>query len=1266
MRRHAAPLTAVLLAILGGPPASGQASTEAQRPNVVLVIADDMGWGDLSGHGARDLETPNIDALAQQSVRLTQFYANGPLCRPTRAALMTGRYPHRARFEGNDDPLRDHAIGLPNTELALPRMLERAGYSTALVGKWHLGTEPTYHPNAHGFQQFFGVLRSGIDYYTHRNPDGQLDLWDNEKSIEREGHLTGILTQRAVETIEKADGPFFVEVAYNAACPPFQAPGRPEADRAPRVTRQEYCAMVEEVDRGIGRILGAIEQRGIADNTLVIYTHDHGGEGLSRNEPFAHGIGTLWEGGIRVPCFVRWPSQLPAGTTIDQVAATMDLTATVLAAAGTSPAAERKLDGIDLLPFLRGDRPPVERTLFWRVRTRSNYHRAVRHGDTKLLVSGSEQKLFDLSSDPGEQRDLSRERPGERRELRALLGAWEQELVSKARDAIPGERASLDELLRTLPDDDPRVQQGRLNLASTQQVAGRVFEAMTLEEDFLRACAGSERTNSFERALQSRLARKKTAVGDWAGALALEEAAYATEAAVMAAGDSNLQQYGLRLATLRHDLGKLQGALELRLAVYAQRATYVPAINPNQQSLSLLIAGTHLALGNAASAARLEQQVYNQRLDKLDRDEPKLQASRQSTARALYQLGDWRAALTLQREYLDVLSTKAPPDHPLVLGARQSLAATLHRLGETEEARQLLDEVVTARARYLPGDHPELQQARLSLLATELELGEDGDKTVAAYLRGWRETLLMTPAADLAERLRQLRHPFDLCLSSATSEVSPPASKRLADLLLLIEAVRAAEILGARQTGSDDAKRVDLLRGFHRQRARATVQAVRIANTARRETNHQARLQAVVDLRTAAERRIVAQRRKTAATPWGALSGGDLAPHLPERSAAASVVTFAHGTERRVAAVILQRDGTVTSVPLGAANRMRRLGLEAVRALRENGEATALQELRRVLVEPILARLGDATTLYLSLDRTLPLVPLETLPDDRGRLLGESVQVRVLPSLVVLLPALRPAASSRSDLVAFGGLDHDSIVEDAPSVLFPLAKAMPDTRRTALFADPSPTADEVTASAQLFEKTFPRAKASVVTGADGTKARLAELTAEAGYLHLATANYAAPASIPSAADPREVELVRPEAPRASPGVAPSLLTGLALSGANLPPDIFARRPGIATTQELMALDLRGCKLVVWSGYTERDRVGHGTPRGALHAAGARKVLTSLWQTDAASTRELLADFYRRLWVEEKDAHRALWEARLAAKQRGAPTSGWAGWMLTGL
>jgi arylsulfatase A-like enzyme len=417
-------------------------------PNIVLIIMDDLGYGDIGSYGVPDAKTPHIDRLAREGVKMTDFYANGANCSPTRAGFISGRYQQRF---GIEMPLGasagDTDRGLVPSETSLGRLLRTRGYATALIGKWHLGWNPEFHPNRHGFDEFWGFLGGVLDYYNNIGQGGKPDLYHNDQPATTSGYFTDEITARANAFIESHQRqPFFIEVAYNATHWPFQPPGLAESQRR-RLdmlhdgTRADYVAMLESADRGVGEILGTLDRLQIARNSLVVFTSDNGGEWLSRNAPFFHRKSTLWEGGIRVPALLRWPEQLPGGTVSKQVGITMDLTASILAAAGVTPPASYRPDGINLLPLLQ-DRRVIERTLFWRIKNSARDQKAVRRGQWKYLrdgigtVDGVHEFLFDLEKDPAERQELTIARAEMLPQFRRMLADWEAD-VDAGKASVP-------------------------------------------------------------------------------------------------------------------------------------------------------------------------------------------------------------------------------------------------------------------------------------------------------------------------------------------------------------------------------------------------------------------------------------------------------------------------------------------------------------------------------------------------------------------------------------------------------------------------------------------------------------------------------------------------------------------------------------------------------------------------------------------------------------------------------------------------------------
>lgn len=420
---------------------------QPERPNIVFIMTDDVGYGDLSSYGAPDLRTPVLDQLARDGVRFTDFYSNGATCSPTRAGLMSGRYQQRYGIEAPlPNVARSDGHGLTSEGHSLPQLLKNSGYSTGLVGKWHLGYTPEQSPEAHGFDYFFGFKSGYIDYYQHTDGGGEPDLFENGAPTQAEGYFTDLITQRSVQFIEQhKDEPFFLSIQYSAAHWPYQRPNDPsvavrnaahlQPNEPDTSTREDYIAMLEHADAGIGQVLAALDAAGLREDTLVIYTNDNGGEWLSRNAPFFNRKFSVWEGGIRVPAIMRWPGVIPSGQVTDQVGITMDFTATFLALADATLPPGYVPEGIDLLPIVSGQSPEVERTLFWS----ANNTYAVRSGDYKLVQQGPQAYfVYDVNEDPGERNDLTNKSQSIAQRLYALLDAWRADVMAE-REARSGD-----------------------------------------------------------------------------------------------------------------------------------------------------------------------------------------------------------------------------------------------------------------------------------------------------------------------------------------------------------------------------------------------------------------------------------------------------------------------------------------------------------------------------------------------------------------------------------------------------------------------------------------------------------------------------------------------------------------------------------------------------------------------------------------------------------------------------------------------------------
>ena len=414
------------------------------KPNLIYIVADDLGFADLGCYGARDGQngpvSPHIDALAAGGLRLTDGYANSPVCSPTRFALMTMRYQYRLRG-GMEEPLNaaskgSTTLGLPTHLPTLPSLLRQAGYRTALVGKWHLGYPPTFGPLRSGYEEFYGIMAGGVDYFTHCAARGEHDLYIGEQEHHEIGYLTDLLSQRAVNYVERmAEGaragtPFFLSLHYTAPHWPWET--RDDADVAAEVRDNlfhlhggnvhTYRRMIQHMDEGIGQLVATLRAQGLLENTLIVFTSDNGGERFSDNWPLVGGKMDLTEGGIRVPWIAHWPQGIPAGVTSEQHCMTMDWSATLLDIGGGQADPAYPLDGVSLARVLRDPRDTFERPLFWRMKHRDQ--RAMRLGPWKYLQVDQHEYLFNLAQDARERANLAARMPDRLAEMREQWLHW--------------------------------------------------------------------------------------------------------------------------------------------------------------------------------------------------------------------------------------------------------------------------------------------------------------------------------------------------------------------------------------------------------------------------------------------------------------------------------------------------------------------------------------------------------------------------------------------------------------------------------------------------------------------------------------------------------------------------------------------------------------------------------------------------------------------------------------------------------------------------
>ena len=425
------------------------AAARASKPNIIVIIADDLGYSDLGAYGGKEASTPHIDSLARNGVRFTNAYVSGPYCSPTRAGLLTGRYQQRFGHEFNahtskvffDAGGTTENLGLPVTETTIADRMRAAGYATGAIGKWHLGAPPKFHPNKRGFDEYVGFLGGAREYFAAgKNGVGPVEIERNGAPVSWDGYVTDLFGKEASAFVDRHQKhPFFLYVAFNAVHTPMQAEDQRLKKHAhiADTRRRTYVAMLESMDDAVGAILAKVKDAGLEEDTLIFFLSDNGGPtnkyavNGSINRPLRGSKGDTWEGGIRVPMMAQWKGRLPAGTEYHRPVIQLDISATALSLGVRRIPREWKLDGTDLMPYLSGKQQnDPHRALYWRF----GKLMAIRMGDWKAVRTwdNKQPELYHLAKDIGEENNLSSSEPVRLERLMKEWRAWDKTLVAPA------------------------------------------------------------------------------------------------------------------------------------------------------------------------------------------------------------------------------------------------------------------------------------------------------------------------------------------------------------------------------------------------------------------------------------------------------------------------------------------------------------------------------------------------------------------------------------------------------------------------------------------------------------------------------------------------------------------------------------------------------------------------------------------------------------------------------------------------------------------
>jgi CHAT domain-containing protein len=864
---------------------------------------------------------------------------------------------------------------------------------------------------------------------------------------------------------------------------------------------------------------------------------------------------------------------------------------------------------------------------------------------------------------------------------------------------------------RTLPDDHPDLQRARGDLAATKHLLGDLRSARALLE---KAYEVSSRTLPDDHAqlqvVRHNLANTERQVGNLTGARALLEKVYEVSRRTLPDDHLHLQAVRQNLAIIKGQLGDQPGARALLEKVYEVSSRTLPDDHLQLQIVRQNLASTKLLLGDVAGARVLVEKSYEVSSRTLPDDHESLQSARMTLAIAKRRLGDLAGARALQEKVYEVWSRTLPDDNSQLQRAQGNLAITKRAIGDLAGAHALLEKIYGFWSRALPDDHTDLQTARENLAITKRALGDAAGtlrlaRERAAAARRSLSAWTLAPR-ELGALAAQEQAGVDLLLSLAGGFGTIEAQPEAGDLALMLSqtlcGVQSRAARGGRRARTADPERAAALERDLRTAAAevsrvagAPVEGNGAALEARRRERAE-RLARAVDDKERLERELAALGAKAGHVALASASVGELAAALPERSAAVAIVGFTHAApdprqpgrtidEARLAALVLDREARVQLVPLG---RVAEVGA-VVEALRREQQAhlgrglapsattggaadkvdVAAAELCERVMVPVLAACGTIDTLYIVTDDVLQLVPLDALPLDGEHLVGNRVALRPLVSLLDLLEPPGLPLGAAPGLLVGGGIDYGRAAKGATALLAPHASpAVERGSEAAAWISLPGTAREAAEIASLFAQALPEGKAEYLADERAGKAQIAAAAPRVTFVHLATHGYFAPENIESTADATTTTVEFGQS--TITGLSPLALCGLALSGANLPPDELGRRAGILTAEEILSIDLSRCQLVTLSACdtslgVRRAGEGYASLRAALQGAGARFVLTSLWKVGDEATMELMIDFYRRLWVQKKEPHTALWEAKMEARRKGAPFRDWAGWVLTG-